>query len=222
MGRVLTHNGAAQRSPVTAWRGPWRMRSDGEKLVEHRWTVSRIGGWVRLLAPPRSRRKACRGPVDVLEQERRRRAPAVPSVYRGDPGFWGGAVDSCGTRIPWRRELYSARVSYQIGGIATTANATSPVFCYASRFLRGRQRPDERAPPANGTISSVRARDDSQMADDLGLVGSEWPCARWERIVGRAEGFPWWAEIGVSSPIRRPLIFLLFFFLFLFVFRIQS
>lgn len=40
------------------------------------------------LHPPRSRRKACRGPVDVLEQERRRRAPAVPSVYRGDPGFW--------------------------------------------------------------------------------------------------------------------------------------
>jgi hypothetical protein len=90
----------AQRSPVTAWRGPWRMRSDGEKLVEHRWTVSRISGWGRLLAPPRSRRKARRGPVDVLEQERRRRAPAVSTVNRGDPGFWGGTVDMCGTRIP--------------------------------------------------------------------------------------------------------------------------
>ena len=164
------------------------------------------------LHPPRSRRKACRGPVDVLEQERRRRAPAVPSVYRGDPGFWGGAVDSCGTRIPWRRELYSARVSYQIGGIATTANATSPVFCYASRFLRGRQRPDERAPPASGTISSVRARDDSQMADDLGPVGSEWPCARWERILGRAEGFPWWAKIVAEAQVSDLSLFLLFLF----------
>jgi hypothetical protein len=140
--------------------------------VEHRWTVSRIGGWRRLLAPPRSRRKACRGPVDVLKQERRRRAPAVPTVNRGDPGFWGGAVDRCGTWIPWRRELYSARVSYQIGGIATTANATSPGFCYAPRFLRGRQRPDERAPLASGTISPVRAGDESRMADDRGPVGS--------------------------------------------------
>jgi hypothetical protein len=151
----------ARRSPDTAWRGPWRMRSDGEKLVEHRWTVSRIGGWGRLLAPPRSRRKACRGPVDVLEQERRRRAPAVPTVNRGDSGFWGGVVDRCGTRIPWQRELYSTRVSYQIRGIVTTANATSPGFCYALRFLRGRQRPHKRAPPASGTISPVRARDES-------------------------------------------------------------
>jgi hypothetical protein len=42
----------ARRSSVTAWHDPWRMRSDGEKLVEHRSTVGQIGGWGSLLAPP--------------------------------------------------------------------------------------------------------------------------------------------------------------------------
>jgi hypothetical protein len=48
------------------------MRSDSEKLVEHRSTVCRIGGWGSPLAPPRSLRNAYQGPIVVLKQERRR------------------------------------------------------------------------------------------------------------------------------------------------------
>jgi hypothetical protein len=70
----------AWRSSVTTWRGLRRMRSNGEKLVEHRSTVCRIGGWGSLVAPPQSLRNACRGPVDVLEQERQRRRYSLLSV----------------------------------------------------------------------------------------------------------------------------------------------
>jgi hypothetical protein len=56
------------------------------------------------------------------------------------------------------------------------------------------------APPVSGTTSSVRARDDFQLADDLGPVGSEWPCARWAEQRGpRGDD----SELG-QKRIRRP------------------
>jgi hypothetical protein len=47
-----------RRHLATAWRSPRRRRRDGEKSVEHRSSVCRVGGWGSFLASPRFFRDA--------------------------------------------------------------------------------------------------------------------------------------------------------------------